>query len=51
METVIVKTKFHKLIDKDVQSHISKAYEESLDKDNLINHDIVKSQFFKWLSK
>jgi TRAP-type C4-dicarboxylate transport system substrate-binding protein len=81
METVIVKTKFHELIDKvenmdllekfyeafnaavsekrgvwntlspDVQSHISKAYEESLDKDNLINHDIVKSQFSKWLSK
>jgi hypothetical protein len=51
METIIVKTKFHELIDKDVQLHISKAYEVSLDKDNLINHDIVKLQFSKWLSK
>ena len=51
METVIVKTKFHELIDKDVQLYISKAYEERLDKNNLINHDIVKSQFYKWLSK
>ena len=30
----------------DVQKHISEAYEESLDKDNLINHDTVKGQFF-----
>ena len=81
METVIVKTKFHELIDKvenmdllekfyeafnaavsekkgvwntlspDIQAHIEKAYEESFSNKNLVNHDSVKSQFSKWLSK
>ena len=75
METVIVKTKFHELIDKvenmdllekfyeafnaavsekkgvwntlspDIQAHIEKAYEESFNNENLMNHDSVKSQF------
>ena len=74
METVIVKTKFHELIDKvenmdllekfyeafyaavsekkgvwntlspDVQTHISQAYEESLDKNNLILFCILKRE-------
>ena len=81
MEAIIVKTKFHELIDKvenmdllekfyeafsaaviekkgiwhtlspDVQAHISTAYEESLDESNLINHDLVKAKFSKWLTK
>ena len=35
----------------DIQAHINEAYEESFNNENLINHDSVKSQFSKWLSK
>ena len=81
MEALLVKNKFHELIDKvensellerfyeafksaagekselwdslslEEQEHISKGYEETLDKQNLIPHNEVKKQFSKWLSK
>ena len=81
MEALLVKNKFHELIDKvenldllerfyeafksaagekselwetlspDEKIHISKGYEETLDKKNLIPHEEVKKQFSKWLSK
>ncbi len=81
MEALLVRSKFHELIDKvensdllerfyeafksaagekselwntlspELQEHINKGYEETLDKKNLIPHDEVKKQFSKWLSK